>query len=1060
MHKSMYGYIWTYSKREQLLALALTLVSFPFLYFSFDLPKTIINKAIKDPAVTPPEGVPVPEEIVPVEIFGFNFTELFGLEMERLYYLFLLCFLFLVLVCVNGVFKMRINTFKGIMAERLLRRLRFILIERTLRFPLPQFQKTSSGEVVTMVTAEVEPLGGFFGDAIVLLAFQGGTFLTIIFFLFMQDPMMGFAATALVPVQGYIIPKLQKKINLLGKQRVKHVRKLSNRIGEVVTGVQDVRAHDHTGFVLADMSRRLGKIFWVRLEIFQRKFFMKFVNNFINQMTPFLFYAIGGYLVLFGELSVGALVAALAAYKDLASPWKELLNWYQRLADSKIKYEQLISQFQPPGMLSEDLQRDAPADLPRLDGPIQASGLSWADEDGVRVIDGANFTVNKGESVAVVSSSGSAKEILAKLMGRILMPSGGKLSLGGSDVEKLHEGVTGARIGYITADPGFFNGSISENLLLGLRRVPPKTELESTTADEERLTEIGEAMASGNSPFSPSADWIDYKSAGAEDYDGVMNNALSLLSVVEMEDDMYSLGLRQTIDPEALPEFAQKISEARIKMRAVLDARGMDDLVQTYDFDRYNTYASVAGNIIFGKSTTPEWEYENWPSNPVIRELMEKHGLNDDFYDIGLRCAQLMVDLFKDVPPGHPFFDQYSFVNEELLPELKLIVRKAEQENGTSEISEEERKLILSLPFNLTVQRHRLGLIDETMQKRLVDLRHELREIHPEVFIDNGGVEPYRDDQINPGLTILDNILFGRVVHGRADAQEKVSALVREVARDLGIEQDIMRAALAFEVGIGGGRLSAIQRQKLNAVRAALKRPDILVMTEGLGSVESNQRQRISRQLQETLSDATQVWIGAVAQEGVSFDRVLELKSGRIAETSDGESAVPTAPVEETEEKAGEALSSEARSLQELPLFANLDATKLKFLAFTSERLTYNPGEILMQQGDDGEDAYVILDGAAEVVIETEGKEQVLFELGANKLVGELALLCDSKRTATVRARKTTTALRLNRDVFSEMARQDPHFSFEMTRDLGRRLILTTSELNRARNELVNALKD
>ena len=148
-------------------------------------------------------------------------------------------------------------------------------------------------------------------------------------------------------------------------------------------------------------------------------------------------------------------------------------------------------------------------------------------------------------------------------------------------------------------------------------------------------------------------------------------------------------------------------------------------------------------------------------------------------------------------------------------------------------------------------------------------------------------------------------------------------------------------------------------------------------------------------------------------------------------------------------------LNEEVEALRSVPLFAKVEPSKLKLLAFTSERLTYNPGEVLMRQGEDGEDAFVILNGAAEVVIESDGNEQVLFELGANKLVGELALLCDSKRTATVRAREKTTALRLNREVFSEMARQDSHFAFEMTRDLGRRLILTTSELNRARNELV-----
>ncbi|MDF1747480.1 MAG: cyclic nucleotide-binding domain-containing protein [Alphaproteobacteria bacterium] len=1055
MFKTMYGFVWAYSKREQIIALILTLVSFPFLYFSFDLPKTIINKAIKDPTKATDASIPVPHEIVDVVIFGYNFTDLFGFTMERLPYLFLLCGLFLILVCINGMFKMRINTFSGVMAERLLRRLRYILIERTLRFPIPQFQKTSAGEVVTMVTAEVEP----FGDAIVLPVYQGGMFLTVILFLFVQDPMMGIAATALVPLQGYIIPKMQRKINKLGKERVRHVRSLSNRVGEVVIGVQDVRVHDNTGYVLSDISRRLGQIFWVRLEIFQRKFFMKFVNNFINQMTPFLFYGIGGYLVLYGELSLGALVAALAAYKELAAPWKELLNWYQRLADSNIKYEQLIGQFEPDGMLDEALVAGPPKDLPKLVGTVQASGLTWADEDGMRIIDNSSFSIETAQKVSITTSSGTAKDVLAQLLARILMPTAGSLVLGGHSVSSLHQAAIGSRIGYVSGEATFFAGSIAENLLVGLNRTPPQSELDSEKSDKDRLSEILEAVASGNSPYSHTSDWVDYLSAGVATRIDLMAHTTDLLNVVELEDDFYALGLRMTVDSNNEPDLTEKMIQARSSIREILDTRGMDDLVQPYDIDRYNTYASVAGNIIFGKPQSDEWQYENWANNPIIRELMTKHKLVDDFYEIGLRCAALIVDLFKDLPPGHPFFDQYSFVSEELLPDLKLIARKSEQRAAGTELDAEERRIVLGLPFKLTVQRHRLGLIDEAMQKRLLAMRHDLRKSHLEVFEPGGGVEPYRDDKINQGLSILDNILFGRIVHGRADALEKVSAVVREVSRDLGIEKAILRTALNFQVGIGGGRLSSAQRQKLNLVRSILKNPDIMIIADGLSNIDPTQRSRIAVNLSNRMTGVTQIWIGTGEQDGISYDRRFEIKSGRVSEISDTANGGATTSDQDRQANGSngdDALNSEARSLRELPLFANLDATKLKFLAFTSERLTYNPGEILMRQGEDGEDAFVILKGAAEVVIETNGKEQVLFELGANKLVGELALLCDSKRTATVRAREKTTALRLNREVFSEMARQDSHFAFEMTRDLGRRLILTTSELNRARNELVH----
>ncbi|MBT4353221.1 MAG: ABC transporter ATP-binding protein, partial [Rhodospirillaceae bacterium] len=316
MEKTLFKFIWRYSKRDQIILLVMTALSFPFLYFSLDLPKIIINKAIS--------GKNIPSEI-------------FGVPIDQIEYLLVLSLAFLLLVCINGGFKFYVNVFRGQLGERMLRRLRFDLLARVLRFPLPQFRRVSQGEVIQMVTAEVEPLGGFVGDSVALPAFQGGTLITILIFMFVQDWMLGLAAIALYPIQGYIIPKLQWHVNQLGKARVQNVRRLSEKIGESVSGIEELHANDGARRVLATFTERLGTIYDIRYEIFQRKFFIKFVNNFIAQLTPFFFYSIGGYLVIKGDLTFGALVAILAAYKDLSAPWKELLTYYQRLADSKIK---------------------------------------------------------------------------------------------------------------------------------------------------------------------------------------------------------------------------------------------------------------------------------------------------------------------------------------------------------------------------------------------------------------------------------------------------------------------------------------------------------------------------------------------------------------------------------------------------------------------------------------------------------------------------------------------------------------------------------------------------
>src|SRR5439155_16562346 len=139
------------------------------------------------------------------------------------------------------------------------RRFRYQLYQRLLRFPLGYFQRISSAQIIPMITAECESLGGFIGDAFVTPAFQGGTLLTLIFFMFMQDPVLGAAAIALYPVQGYVIPKLQRKINLLNKQRVRTVREVADRVQESSAGIVEIHANDTVKLHLTDFAHLLGR---------------------------------------------------------------------------------------------------------------------------------------------------------------------------------------------------------------------------------------------------------------------------------------------------------------------------------------------------------------------------------------------------------------------------------------------------------------------------------------------------------------------------------------------------------------------------------------------------------------------------------------------------------------------------------------------------------------------------------------------------------------------------------------------------------------------------------
>ena len=143
-------------------------------------------------------------------------------------------------------------------------------------------------------------------------------------------------------------------------------------------------------------------------------------------------------------------------------------------------------------------------------------------------------------------------------------------------------------------------------------------------------------------------------------------------------------------------------------------------------------------------------------------------------------------------------------------------------------------------------------------------------------------------------------------------------------------------------------------------------------------------------------------------------------------------------------------LQEEVELLRKIPLFSKIEPAKLKLLAFTSERLTYAEGDILFEQGDAGDAAYIIIGGAADVVVNTPGGPLVVATLNQNEIVGEIAILCDVPRTATVLANCELTTLRITKDLFFSLVIEFPQIAVEIMRELAHRLEVTTGRLREA----------
>lgn len=137
-------------------------------------------------------------------------------------------------------------------------------------------------------------------------------------------------------------------------------------------------------------------------------------------------------------------------------------------------------------------------------------------------------------------------------------------------------------------------------------------------------------------------------------------------------------------------------------------------------------------------------------------------------------------------------------------------------------------------------------------------------------------------------------------------------------------------------------------------------------------------------------------------------------------------------------------LAEEVDLLKRIPLFANIETSKLKLLAFTSERVSYKAGDVLFEQNAVGDSAYIIIEGSADVLVETPSGPQTVATVSKNDFVGEIAILCDVPRTATVRAATELITLRITKDLFFRMISEFPQMAVEIMRVLAQRLEKTT----------------
>jgi putative ABC transport system ATP-binding protein len=334
------------------------------------------------------------------------------------------------------------------------------------------------------------------------------------------------------------------------------------------------------------------------------------------------------------------------------------------------------------------------------------------------LIDGADLTCPLPAAVALLGDGTAAAGTFARIVARRNTDFAGEVSIGEHRLADLPKSIVGRHIAYAGIEPILFPGSIRDNLVYGLRHRPLA---EAQEDKAEALRRLAEARRTGNPVESVAAPWIDCSLVGARDEDELDDILLELLRRVGLQEDIYRFGLSGMVDPAKHPALADGVIEARGLLRDRLAQAGASDLVEPFDAERFNAQATIAENLLFGVPTSRALIGRNLAEHAGIRAALNDRDLTEGLARMGARIAETMVEIFRGLPPGHPLFEQFSFISADELDDVEAVLRR--HAGRDRPFRGDELTRMLALPLAYIEPRHRLGLLDDDLQERIVAAR-------------------------------------------------------------------------------------------------------------------------------------------------------------------------------------------------------------------------------------------------------------------------------------------------------------------------------------------------
>jgi putative ABC transport system ATP-binding protein len=530
----------------------------------------------------------------------------------------------------------------------------------------------------------------------------------------------------------------------------------------------------------------------------------------------------------------------------------------------------------------------------------------------------------------------------------------------------------------------------------------------------------------------PAATREDDGAVGSQGREAMLAWWLRLTDAMETTDTLFDTGLDRRLVAAERPELARRLTALRPRVAERLARARLSGAVHRFDPDAFNPGLPVGDNLMFAVPTL-DVAQEDLARAPGFLAALDALGLTADLEDLGGDVVSVLRGAFGGVAAEHPTFHRLG-VDEALFRQL-LDVEAQSRDSGARSLAPSQRRLLQTVPFRFSADQIGAAFPD-SLKAKIMSRRRTDRD----ALLASGGdvFAPLREDEPTSGLTVLENAVFGKMSLSAGAVGDKARRLVAELLAAEGLRGPIAELIYEAPTTVGGANLPAISHERIAFVRAALKRPDILILDRALASHDRDSRLRIGRQLRALLPETTLIFLEEDFVHRDSFDAYLEIEEGRLADD------IPAG--HEDAEPGVSDLRRKVARLEEVPLFRGLNRRQRRMMTAGSVWVHANAGEALFRAGDPPDSAYLIVVGCGEL---RAPHGAAVKTVAPGRLIGDLAVLRREPRRFDLVATEPVKALRIEAEALLSVIESDITVATSLLRAVATNLIEVGEDLMR-----------